>query len=58
MNYMVYCILLGMGASQLMAGGITSGEYSSKYARLSEICKEDGSIPYVGKDFKLSIIVI
>jgi hypothetical protein len=52
MNYMVYCILLGMGASQLMAGGITSGEYSSKYARLSEICKEDGSIPYVGKDFK------
>mmetsp|Transcript_19734 Transcript_19734/g.19065 ORF Transcript_19734/g.19065 Transcript_19734/m.19065 type:complete len:529 (+) Transcript_19734:216-1802(+) len=43
---------VGLGASQLMAGGITSGEHSAKYARLSEICKEDGSIPYVGKDFK------
>jgi hypothetical protein len=49
---MIYYILLGLGASQLMAGGITSGEHSAKYARLSEICKEDGSIPYVGKDFK------
>ena len=43
---------VGIGASQLMAGGLYSGEHICKYNRLCEISRENESIPFVAKKFR------
>jgi enolase len=45
---------VAIGAGQLAAGGIASGEHFCKYSRLSEIAVEDPSIPFTaGDSFRL-----
>lgn len=46
-------LAVAMGASQLAAGGVIGAEYSCKFARLMEIFREDRSIPFVGKEFRM-----
>eukprot|EP01036_Dinobryon_divergens_P035564 gene35564-46123_t len=43
---------VGVGAGQLSAGGLLSGEYVCKYNRLLEISKESPSISFVGRFFR------
>ena len=43
---------VGIGAGQLNAGGLFSGEFLVKYNRIMEINREDASIPYCGKKFR------
>lgn len=43
---------VAVGAGQFASGGLESGEYMAKYARLLEITREDSSISYCGKKFR------
>ena len=43
---------VGVGAGQFNGGGFESGEYISKYSRILDITREDGSIAYCGKKFR------
>ena len=43
---------VGVGAGQLLAGGLLSGENFSKYNRLLEINRADPNIAYVGRYFR------
>lgn len=46
-------LAVAVGAGQLAAGGVGSGEHFCKYVRLLEISKEDPTIPFnVGKSFR------
>ena len=44
--------VVGVGAGQFNGGGFESGEYISKYSRILDITREDGSIAYCGKKFR------
>lgn len=46
---------VGIGAGQLLSGGIYGAAGYSKYNRLMEIQKEDASLPYSGEKFRLSV---
>jgi len=44
---------VGVGAGQLVAGGLESGEYYSKYNRITDIILENGeNIQYHGRNFR------
>jgi len=43
---------VGIGATQLMAGGLYSGEHICKYNRLCEIARENEEIQFVSKKFR------
>lgn len=43
---------VGVGAGQLLAGGLVTGEYSSKYSRLLEIARTDPNLLFVGRYFR------
>lgn len=47
-------LAVAVGASQLMAGGLSASEYASKYNRLSEIGREDQELLYSfpGRSFR------
>jgi len=43
---------VAVGAAQLHAGGLGSGEYACKYSRLVEIAEQDEGLRYVGKNWR------
>mmetsp|Transcript_11371 Transcript_11371/g.11399 ORF Transcript_11371/g.11399 Transcript_11371/m.11399 type:complete len:217 (-) Transcript_11371:350-1000(-) len=43
---------VGVGAGQLLAGGLGAGEYCCKYNRVREIAEEDSSINFAGQFFR------
>lgn len=44
---------VGVGAGQFHGGGVEGGEYMSKYNRLLEIQRNDESVAFVGKAFRV-----
>jgi enolase len=45
-------LAVGLGAGQLAAGGVASGEYISKYNRLLEILRSDEMLSFSGSKFR------
>ena len=48
-------LAVGVGAGQLLSGGMLSAEGYAKYNRLVELQREEPAIPFVGEKFRLSV---
>lgn len=46
---------VGVGAGQLMSGGVFAAESYAKFNRLLEIQGEDNKVPYAGSKFRVSM---
>ena len=46
-------LAVAVGAGQFAAGGLHACEFANKYTRVLEISREDESIQYVGRRFRL-----